>query len=145
MQKLLFSVALLACCASTLTQAAETQRYTLQKTNDGYVRTETSTGETSICTQTGDQLVCRLAADDLKAFEADLSAMQAKIDSLEKRLSELEKTGNPNDVTQPLAKSDNEFKNSLDQMEQFFRRFMGIVKEFQTLGETSKPAPEHTL
>lgn len=144
MHMILLLIAAVFLGAGSFAAAAESQIFTLQKTDTGYVRTNTSTGETSICTQTGDQLVCRLAADDFQAFEADLSTLQNRIDSLEKRISALEKTGSTNPLSQPQAKNEEEFKNSLDHMEQFFRRFMGIVKEFQTFGDVAKPAPDHT-
>ena len=124
--------------------AEETQRYNLQRTADGYVRTDTETGAISICTEKGDQLVCRMAADDRQAYEADIAALEAKIDSLEKRLSSLET--NPPAVSngKPGIENEQEFQTSLNRMEQFFRRFMGIVKEFQDFSGDTAPAPDKT-
>ena len=129
---------------ATSAVAEETQRYNLQRTADGYVRTDMETGATSICTEKGDQLVCRMAADDQQAYEADIAALEAKIDSLEKRLSSLET--NPPAVSngKPGIENEQEFQTSLNRMEQFFRRFMGIVKEFQDFSGDTAPAPDKT-
>jgi multidrug resistance efflux pump len=120
------------------------ERFSITSTDDGYVRTDSATGATSKCTETEGQLVCRLAVDDRQAYEADIAALAAKVDSLDKRISELEaqKPAKSPNATPPNDEA--EFQTSLTRMEQFFRRFMGIVKEFQAFGSDNVPSPDRT-
>jgi hypothetical protein len=120
------------------------ERFSIARTGDGYVRTDTATGAVSKCTETAGQLVCRMAADDRQAYDANISDLQMKIDSLEKRISALEKSAPLGSVLQTPAQDEKEFETSLNQMEQFFRRFMGIVKEFQQFGSDTAPTPGRT-
>jgi hypothetical protein len=129
--------------------ASETvQNYSIVRTADGYVRTDTRTGQTSVCTESDGQLVCRMAADDRKAFEqaydGDLAALQHRIDSLEQRLAALESGASLKAPAGKPPESEAEFQTSLNRMEQFFRRFMGIVKEFQQFGGETTPPPDRT-
>ena len=119
-------------------QAQDDSRYTLQRTDDGYVRMDKMTGAMSICTERSGQLVCKLAADEREALQADMEEMQDRLDGLEKRLAALE-TGRQ-DAVGGLPTED-EFEKSLSYMERFFRSFMGIVREFE---REEKPAPERT-
>jgi hypothetical protein len=124
--------------------SAQDQRYTLERTANGYVRTNTATGETSVCTEKGNQLVCRMAADDRQAFETDVIALEAKIDSLEQRIIALEKSNPAAPNHNPPDQTEFEFQTSLDRMEQFFRRFMEIVKEFNQFGGDNPPPADRT-
>lgn len=104
----------------------EIDRYRLEKTETGYVRMDTQTGEMSICEEKTGQLVCRAAADERSALQDQLERLQSKLESLEARVAKLE--AQPS-IPQVLVPSDEEVDKSLDVMEKFFRRFMGIVKE----------------
>lgn len=139
MKKILLALVLNLNFPGAFASAEEGQVYTLERTKDGYVRTNTKTGATSICTEKGDQLVCRMSVDDQAAYETDVAALEAKIENLEKRLAMLEKAGSKT-LQQP--ETEMEFQTSLNRMEQFFRRFMGIVKEFQHFG--AEPTPDRT-
>jgi hypothetical protein len=144
MKTIIFAPIIITLGFVTVAYAEETQRYSLQRTDSGYVRTDTATGAISVCTEKGDQLVCRMAVDDLQAYEADIAVLEAKIDSLEKRVTSLETFGVSNPAVNPPAENEMEFQTSLNRMEQFFRRFMGIVKEFQAFGGDSAPTPDRT-
>lgn len=144
MKSTYFIAAFVAGFFSTASYAGETQRYTLQRTNDGYVRTDTATGAISVCSEQGDQLICRMAVDDRQAYEADITALETKIDSLEKRVSSLESASSGSRNMTPSVENEQEFQTSLNRMEQFFRRFMGIAKEFQGFAGDNKPAPDRT-
>jgi hypothetical protein len=108
--------------------AAAEERYQLQKTEGGYVRLNTETGEMSICEEKANQLVCRAAAEERTAFQDELDRLQARLDGLEERLARLE--ARPA-VPEALLPSDEEIDKSMDVMEKFFRRFMGIMKDIQ--------------
>lgn len=120
--------------AATAGASAQDERYTLERTEEGYVRMDTRTGRMSICTERSGQLVCRLAVDDRDAYQDDLDALQARLTAIEERLSALEGA--------PAAglPGEDEFEQGLGYMERFFRRFMDLVKEF----EGGKPAPDRT-
>lgn len=105
--------------------AQDVERYRLEKTDDGYVRMDTQTGAMSICEEKGGQLVCRAAADERTAYEDDIERLHDNINALEKRVAALENRAIP----EMMLPSEEEFQKSLGYMEQFFRRFMGIVKE----------------
>jgi hypothetical protein len=143
--KMIFLLAALMAGPLIIAEAsAQDQSYTLERTANGYVRTNTATGETSVCTEKGNQLVCRMAADDRQAFETDIVALEAKIDSLEQRIAALEKSNPAASNHNPPDQNEFEFQTSLDRMEQFFRRFMGIVKEFNQFGGDNPPPADRT-
>ena len=142
MKRTLIILAVAICSLSAANAAGLEERYSITRTVDGYIRTDTSNGQTSICTEKDGQLVCRMAADDRQAYEADIAALQNKIDSLEQRIIALEKGSPASSALQTPGQNEKEFETSLNQMEQFFRRFMGIVKEFQAFGSDTAPAPD---
>jgi hypothetical protein len=112
--------------AASPAAAQDSGRYTLQKSPNGYVRLDRQTGEVTLCQENAGQLACRAAADGKKAMQDEIDRLDGKIDRLERRVSALEKAGAPN----AKLPSDAEFDRTMNFMERFFRRFMGIVKEF---------------
>jgi hypothetical protein len=103
----------------------EVERYRLEKTETGYVRMDTATGEMSICEERTGQLVCKMAADERAAFQDEIDRLQAKLDGIEGRVAKLEERAIP----EALLPSDEEVDKSLDIMEKFFNRFMGMMKQ----------------
>ncbi|MGL4488924.1 MAG: hypothetical protein ACRCU5_05710 [Rhizobiaceae bacterium] len=135
MKKTFAIAALLLTSGSALAQDAE--RFSLQKTADGYVRLNVETGEMSICKEQGAQLVCRMAADERKALEGGMAGLEERLSTIEERLTAIEKAGTS--ATQSLP-TEEEFEKTVGYMEKFFRRFMGVVKD---LNET-EPQPNKT-
>jgi hypothetical protein len=115
----------------------EVDRYRLEKTDAGYIRMDTKTGEVSTCEQTTGQLVCRIAADERAALQDEIERLQAKIDALDQRVTKLE--AQPS-IPRVLVPSDEEVDKSLDIMEKFFHRFMGIMKGL----ENNEAQPQRT-
>lgn len=109
--------------------AAGTDRYTLQETEEGYVRLDTQTGEMSICRQDGTELVCRVAADERKALEDEIDRLAARLGEIEKRLTALESS--PYLKPGELLPSEEDIDRSLDTMEKFFRRFMEVMRDVE--------------
>jgi hypothetical protein len=120
--------------------AQDTDRYTLERSGDGYVRMDRKTGEMSICEERSGQLVCRLAADERSAFQDEVDRLQERLSGLEKRVVELE-TASRLDPQSALP-SEEEFEKSLGYMERFFRRFMGIVRDFDKNWLQGEPESE---
>tara|TARA_R110002020_G_scaffold290928_4_gene506330 strand:+ start:2523 stop:2966 length:444 start_codon:yes stop_codon:yes gene_type:complete len=113
-------------------------RFTLEKTENGFVRMDTVTGEMSICTEKAGQLVCRLSADDRRAFEESLSDLSARVTELENRLELMDP---PSAIAKPPE--EHELDQALDTMEKMMRRFFGMVEELQRdFEDTSKVPPE---
>lgn len=114
-----FIFSLLLASAITPAHAQETERFTLEKTEDGYVRLNTETGAMSLCEERSGQLVCRMATEDRAAFEDELAALNARVEALEEKLG----TG-----TFGLP-SEEDLDRTFGIMERFFKRFMGIMRD----------------
>ena len=110
----------------SLAAAQETERYQLERTQDGYVRLDTATGRVTLCQERDGQLVCRMAVEDRAAYDREFDALQDRIEALERRVAVLE-SGRP----AAQLPDEQEFEQTLGYMERFFRRFMGIVKDFE--------------
>ncbi|CAG1014060.1 MAG: hypothetical protein F9K19_00125 [Rhizobiaceae bacterium] len=134
---------LLATLAFTSVPASAEQdgRYRLEKTPDGYVRMDTQTGEMSLCEMRGGQLVCKLAADERSALQDEIDRLATRLSGVEERLAKIENS--PILKPENLLPTEEEFQRSLGLMEQFFRKFLGIVKEMDEElggGESGKTA-----
>jgi cell division protein FtsB len=116
--------------------SAQTERYQLEKTEDGYVRMDTQTGEMAICQERAGQLVCKLAADERSAYENETDQLQAAIKALEERVAKLESAAGV--TPKSTLPTEEEFEKTMGYMERFLRRFMGIAKDL----EQEDKAPE---
>ena len=116
--------------------AEDGERYRMERTEDGFVRMDMATGQMSVCRERGVELVCRAAVDEREAYHREIGDLEERVELLEQRLAELERAG-----AQPRssAPSDEDFEQTLNQMERFFRRFFGLVREFD-----QEPAPDRT-
>lgn len=123
-------LALLACGGSAAAQDSE--RFTLERTEDGFVRLDTETGETSICRERGRQLVCELATEDRHALEDEIARLSERVTALEEAIGQ--NTANE-------LPSEEEFNRTMGMMEQFFRRFFSIVEDLNRDFGSDEPAP----
>ena len=121
---------LLAAALLAPAQAQEGSRYTMERSENGYVRLDTRTGEMSICRERGEQLVCQMAADERRAFEEELDALSDRVTALE------EAAGTSSDRELP---SEEEFDRTMGMMEKFIRRFFSIVEDLNR--DFSEPEP----
>jgi hypothetical protein len=132
--------------AQAFAEEAAVNRYTMEKTDNGFIRLDTQTGEMSICTQKAGQLVCRLAADERRAFEETLSDLSARVETLESRLDALVPS---EDRTGTGIPDEAELDRALGAMEKFMRRFFGLAEELQKdfdgkPGVPPEPLPDRT-
>lgn len=143
------SLSIVGACAILLplvssVAVADDGRFSLEKVDGGYVRLNTVTGEVSFCEQKGGQFVCRVTPSERQAYETEIRILQERLEQIEERVALLEGKGFE---SRDLLPSDEEFEKTMDVMEKFFRRFMGIVKDFdKELGEKTEPeaTPEKT-
>lgn len=131
----------------TVAQEPIANRFTLEKTENGFVRMDTQTGEMSICSEKEGQLVCRLAADERRAFEETLSDLSARVAALEQRLKietlDVKPDGIPDEA---------ELDRALNAMNKMMRGFFGMVEELrkefdegaENPGVPSQPVPDRT-
>ena len=138
--KSVIASAFLASAALLPATAQEADRYTMEKSANGFVRMDRKTGEMSICEERSGQLVCKLAADERSAFQDEVERLQDRVSGLEKRVAEIETVSRLK--PQGVLPTEEEFEKSLGYMERFFRRFMEIVKDFDQDWRTGKPDPE---
>lgn len=119
-------------------------RFTMEKTENGFIRMDTLTGEMSMCSEQAGQIVCRLAADERRAFEETLSDLTARVESLEKRLDAIA----PGSGAAELP-DEAELDRALTAMEKMMRRFFGMVEELrkdfgEEPGAPPEPLPDRT-
>lgn len=112
---------------------AQEARFTMQQTDNGYLRMDNQTGQISICMVEDDQVVCKMAADERAAYDADLAALEDRIIALERRL------GTGDTLAGEALPSEEEFEKTLSYMERFMRRFKDIVDDF-----SEEPLPDRT-
>lgn len=127
-------ISAMACGAiPALAQDADTNRFSLEKTESGFVRLDRKTGALTLCQEKDGTLTCRMAADERAAYEEELDRLEKRVVAIEKKLGE----------GQPLAKSgenlpsDEEVERSIGIMERFMRSFFGLVEEFKQQEENS--------
>lgn len=119
--------------------AQDVERYRLERSPQGYVRTDTVTGATSLCRERGGQLVCRMAVEERDAYDSGIAALQERVEALEDRVAALE-GGSP----ASRLSDEEEFEQTLGYMERFFRRFMGIVKDLERDFGSGEPQADRT-
>lgn len=123
-----YALPVLILSATAMAANADDGRFTLEKVTGGYVRLNTVTGEVSFCEQKAGQFVCRISPSERAAYEDQIRALQDRLDQVEERIAILE--GREPEPGQRLT-TEEEFEQTLGFMEKFFRRFMGIVKDFE--------------
>lgn len=138
----------LAAAAPALAQDGLANRFTMQKTENGFVRMDTQTGEMSMCTEANGEIVCKMAADERHAFEEQLARLSARVAALEKNAA-----GDglqPSMIAPPESAlpDDAEIERTLGVMEKMMRGFFGMVdelrKDFDKDEAAREPAPDHT-
>lgn len=112
---------------------AQEERYQLERTENGYVRMDTRTGAMTLCREQGSDLVCRPASEGNE--QTKLDTLRDRIEALEGRVEALE----GGETTVPLEE---EFEQSLNMMERFFRRFIDIVRGLEEEEQPQETVPQ---
>ncbi len=122
-------VALAALGTITLQTPAQAQsgRFVMEKTDEGYVRMDTQSGAISICVVDDGQVICKMAADERAAFDADIAALEDRVAKLESQLG----SGGALALKNNGLPTEEEFERGLGYMEKFMRRFMDITKDLE--------------
>ncbi len=131
--------AFLLTMAASVAQAQDAERYTLEKSGQGFVRMDRTTGEMSICEERSGQLVCKLAADERSAFQDEIDRLEGNVKALDERVAKLE-SGLSAKLDQALP-TDEQIDRTVDTMQRFLRGFMGIVKELENEADGVAPQP----
>ena len=127
-QHVLIPAALVSLVAASA-YSEETDRYRLEKSDNGYVRMDTQTGAMSICEEHSGQLVCKMAADERAAFQDEIDRLENSVKALDQRVVTLENSLSARfESTLP---SEEDFNKTMSYMERFLRGFMGIVKDME--------------
>lgn len=125
---------------AAMAQETNTDRYTLEKSESGFVRLDRQTGAVTLCTEADGALTCRMAADERAAYDEDLARLEKRVDALEKQIADgtAAKSGE--------LPSDAEIDRSIGIMERFMRAFFGLVQEFQGQEQENQQgiAPDRT-
>jgi len=116
-------------------QQAQSNRFQLERTENGIVRLDTQTGAMTLCRDENGTLACRMQPDERAAYEQELDRLEKRVTALEERLSQAPPRALPNDQ---------EVEQSLSIMEKFMRRFMAIVGEFVDERQATEPQPNRT-
>jgi hypothetical protein len=110
--------------------ADDAPHFTMQKTNDGFVRMNTRTGEMSFCQEQSGHITCRDGqGEDGASLRHEVEKLKRRVDALERRLDRLE--GQEPEGRADTLPDEREFEKSLDYMDRFFQHFMGVMKDFQ--------------
>lgn len=101
---------------------ASVERYSIAKTDEGFIRTDSQTGRTSMCTLRERQLICRASADERQAFEETIARLEARIAEFEQASSDKPRSNLP---------TDEEMDQVFDTMESFVQRFFSMIEEIK--------------
>jgi cell division protein FtsB len=122
--------------------AQESDRYTLERTDNGFVRLDRRSGEVSTCTGEGTGMVCRMAPDERRAYHEEVERLQKSVDALSERVQKLE--GSLSARLEQALPTEQQFDQTLTYMERFLRRFMDVVKDIDKPDPPPAPAPDRT-
>lgn len=118
---------------------ADSGRYALEKTDDGYLRLDRQTGAVSHCNKPeGGDWTCRAVADDRAALEAEIERMTDDIADLRARLGEDKSTS---DRILNLPTRD-EVDEMMGFMEDVMKRFKGMVDRLNDGADAPVTPPE---
>jgi hypothetical protein len=121
-------VVLAACAAVAPANAQDTDaaRFTLEKSETGFVRLDRKTGAVTLCQEKDGTLTCRMGADERAAYEDELERLEKRVEALEQKVAGQQLT----DGSKAMP-TDEEVERSIGIMERFMRSFFGLVEEFK--------------
>ena len=141
LRKTMLSLAALSLpITAAVAQEANPDRYSLERSEGGFVRLDRQTGAVTLCTEADGTLTCRMAADERAAYDADLARLEKRVEALENQIAGAT-PGKSSDMP-----SDAEIDRSIGIMERFMRAFFNLVQKFQGEEQRSEPGeiPDRT-
>ena len=140
---LLAAPVLLATPAATQTAPdTENGRYSLNRTDDGYLRLDQQTGHVSVCSKRELGWACHPVPDERAALEEEIVRLQKENAALKKEMLARGLTpGAPQSKAQPGAdgksKTEAEIDNVMAVAERLWRRFVEMIQRLQREPSTS--------
>ncbi len=120
--------------ASPLAAENHDNRYSITKTDNGFLRMNKKTGTVSLCTANGSALTCRMGADERHAYQQEIDAINTKLGALQNRMAKLENTVNSS-TSQSTRKStqtkEQEFDEALKFADKAFRHFFNLMQDIK--------------
>lgn len=98
--------------------ASDNGRYSMQQTQDGFLRLDTRTGKVSLCAVKDGAARCTLAADERDAYEREIAALR-----------DAAKGGAKSASGAPRLPTDSEIDRTLGVMEKIWRGMNRIIGE----------------
>jgi hypothetical protein len=154
MQNKLF-IAIMTIVAMQIATTASAQpkneigRYSMHKTDDGFIRLDTETGAVSICRKTDGDWSCRPTPDEASKLRAEIDSLRHRNDELSRQLAA--RTGQPkrapdaygsdNDRSEHKTfrlPSEKEVDKALDYFESILKKFQERLKRLERNAPTDK-------
>ena len=134
-----FSIATALMVAAILSSSAmadngeqdQIQRFSIIKTENGFLRLDQKNGNISICKAENGQMICKIGADERHAYQKEIDRVNQQIDKMKVRLDALEGLKLRAKLKAGQAKEDEEFDRALKFADKAFRHFFGMVQELK--------------
>lgn len=148
--KIFMVLAAFAACAGTaFAQETRTGRYTMHKSDDGFVRLDTETGAMSLCRKSAQAWGCAPMADTGPSSSADVARLQQENTELRAEIKRMEENlglrgdRNKSASNRPNFKlpTEKEVDGALDYFERMLKKFQDRLKRLERKSET----PERRL
>jgi hypothetical protein len=135
-----FAVFVLATTANALAADSRAGRYTMHKSNDGFVRLDTETGAVALCQKTDAGWGCKDMAGSNAGLRSEIERLtreNAELKAEVKRMEELvglrgERDDSKHKFTLP---SEQDVDNALDYFERMIRKFQDRLKRLERKSE----------
>ena len=138
-------VALAACAGAATAQDSKTGRYTMHKSDDGFVRLDTETGAVSLCRKGDQGWGCEAMADTGGSTSAEVARLKRENAELRAEIKRMEENlglhgdrkksaGKRPDFKLPTEK---EVDQALDYFERMLKKFQDRLKRLER--QTEKP------
>ena len=122
-----------AAFAETEESASNAPRYSMQETDDGFLRLDRQTGQVSHCTKKSGDFVCESVADARTVYEEKIAELEAELNKVEAALARAKgELPNEEDIAEAFSV-----------FESFAKHFSRAARVFRDeMGKVDEPLPE---